>query len=168
VTSPTGAHFHGPVSYVGLTSEQNAPIQVGTPGSLASPFKGSTTITDAQAKDLMDGRWCLRGRLWGHDKRLSRPERAKCATARLTIVIARLRIVFTRSARILHQSRPVVILADTRPGAPEIMFGIEHMGLPVGQSAESLGEVGKFALGYARAAPVGMLLAGLFDKAVLP
>ena len=53
----TGAHFHGPVSYVGLTSEQNAPIQVGTPGSLASPFKGSTTITDAQAKDLMDGRW---------------------------------------------------------------------------------------------------------------
>src|SRR5580700_3958970 len=58
--------------------------------------------------------------------------------------------------------------ALARPGAPEIMFGIEHMGLPVGQSAESLGEVGKFALGYARAAPVGMLLAGLFDKAVLP
>jgi CHRD domain len=54
---PTGAHFHGPVSYVGLTSEQNAPIQVGARGSLASPFKGSTTITDAQAKDLMDGRW---------------------------------------------------------------------------------------------------------------
>jgi len=53
----TGAHFHGPVSYVGLTSEQNAPIQVVTPGSLASPFKGSTAITDAQAKDLMDGRW---------------------------------------------------------------------------------------------------------------
>jgi hypothetical protein len=53
----TGAHFHGPVSYVGLTSEQNAPIQVGTSGSLASPFKGSTTITGAQAKDLMDGRW---------------------------------------------------------------------------------------------------------------
>ena len=66
------------------------------------------------------------------------------------------------------KSRPVVILADTRPGAPEIMFGIEHMGLPVAQSAKSLGEVGKFALGYARAAPVGMLLAGLFDKAVLP
>ena len=53
----TGAHFHGPVSYVGMTSEQNAPIQVGARGSLASPFKGSTTITDAQAKDLMDGRW---------------------------------------------------------------------------------------------------------------
>ena len=40
-----------------MTSEQNAPIQVGARGSLASPFKGSTTITDAQAKDLMDGRW---------------------------------------------------------------------------------------------------------------
>jgi hypothetical protein len=48
------------------------------------------------------------------------------------------------------------------------MFGIERMGLPVGQSAECIGEVGKFALGSARAAPVGMLLAGLFDKAVFP
>ena len=53
----TGAHFHGPVSYVGMTSEQNAPIQVGTQGSLAGPFKGSTAITDTQAKDLLDGRW---------------------------------------------------------------------------------------------------------------
>jgi hypothetical protein len=52
-----GAHFHGPVQYVGNTSEQNAPIQVGTPGTLSSPFKGSTTITDTQAKDLLDGRW---------------------------------------------------------------------------------------------------------------
>ena len=55
--APIGAHFHGPVSYIGLTSEENAPIQVGTPGSLASPFKGSTTIDDAQTKDLKDGRW---------------------------------------------------------------------------------------------------------------
>jgi hypothetical protein len=52
-----GAHFHGPVQYVGNTSEQNAPIQVGTPGNLSSPFKGSTTITDTQVKDLLDGRW---------------------------------------------------------------------------------------------------------------
>lgn len=52
-----GAHFHGPVSYVGNTSEQNAPIQVGTPGNLGSPFKGSTTITATQAGDLRDGRW---------------------------------------------------------------------------------------------------------------
>lgn len=52
-----GAHFHGPVSYVGKTSEENAPIQIGTPGNLASPFKGESTLTDTQAKDLMDGRW---------------------------------------------------------------------------------------------------------------
>ena len=26
--APIGAHFHGPVSYVGMTSEENAPIQV--------------------------------------------------------------------------------------------------------------------------------------------
>jgi hypothetical protein len=52
-----GAHFHGPVSYVGNTSEQNAPIQVGTPGNLGSPFKGSTNITATQATDLRDGRW---------------------------------------------------------------------------------------------------------------
>ena len=38
--APIGAHFHGPVSYIGATSEENAPIQVGTPGSLASPFSG--------------------------------------------------------------------------------------------------------------------------------
>jgi hypothetical protein len=55
--APIGAHFHGPVSYIGMTSEQNAPIQVGTAGKLGSPFKGSTTITDTQAKDLKDGRW---------------------------------------------------------------------------------------------------------------
>jgi len=52
-----GAHFHGPVSYVGQTSEENAPIQIGTPGNLGSPFKGESTLTDTQAKDLMDGRW---------------------------------------------------------------------------------------------------------------
>jgi CHRD domain len=55
--APIGAHFHGPVSYVGMTSEENAPIQVGTPGSLASPFKGSTTIDDTQMQDLKNGRW---------------------------------------------------------------------------------------------------------------
>jgi hypothetical protein len=55
--APIGAHFHGPVSYIGLTSEENAPIQVGTPGSLASPFKGNSTIDDTQMKDLKDGRW---------------------------------------------------------------------------------------------------------------
>jgi hypothetical protein len=56
-TPPIGAHFHGPVSYLGLTPEENAPIQVGTPGALASPFHGVSKIDDTQAKDLKDGRW---------------------------------------------------------------------------------------------------------------
>ena len=52
-----GAHFHGPVSYVGNTSEQNAPIQIGTKGSLVSPFHGSAKISPTQAEDLRDGRY---------------------------------------------------------------------------------------------------------------
>lgn len=56
-SAPIGAHFHGPISYLGLTPEENAPIQVGTPGSLASPFHGVAKIDDTQAKDLKDGRW---------------------------------------------------------------------------------------------------------------
>jgi len=58
LSSPAvGAHFHGPVSYLGLTPEENAPIQVGTSGSLASPFHGTAKIDATQAKDLRDGRW---------------------------------------------------------------------------------------------------------------
>ncbi len=56
-TAPISANFHGPVSYLGLTPEENAPVQVGTPGSLASPFHGEAKIDDDQAKDLKDGRW---------------------------------------------------------------------------------------------------------------
>ena len=56
-TEPIGAHFHGPVSYLGLTPEENAPIQVATPGSLASPFHGVAKIDNDQGKDLKDGRW---------------------------------------------------------------------------------------------------------------
>ncbi len=55
--APFAAHFHGPVSYVGTTSEENAPIQVGTPGNLASPFHGRATIDATQAEDLKIGRW---------------------------------------------------------------------------------------------------------------
>ncbi len=55
--APIGAHFHGPVSYIGATAEENAPIQVGTPGSLASPFSGKATIDATQAQDLKIGRW---------------------------------------------------------------------------------------------------------------
>ena len=43
------------------------------------------------------------------------------------------------------------------------MLGIERMGLPVGQSAECLGEVRKFVPGYARIAPFGMLPLDLFE-----
>ena len=53
----SGAHFHGPVSYLGLTPEENTPIRVGTPGSLASPFHGEAKIDATQAQDLKDGRW---------------------------------------------------------------------------------------------------------------
>jgi CHRD domain len=56
-TAPISASFHGPLSYLGLTPEENAPVQVETPGSLASPFHGAATIDDDQAKDLKDGRW---------------------------------------------------------------------------------------------------------------
>ena len=56
-SAPIAAHFHGPVSYLGLTPEENAPIQVGTPGNLASPFHGVAKIDDTQAKDLKNGRW---------------------------------------------------------------------------------------------------------------
>lgn len=55
--APIGAHFHRPVSYIGATSEENAPIQVGTPGNLASPFKGTSVIDATQAQDLKIGRW---------------------------------------------------------------------------------------------------------------
>jgi hypothetical protein len=55
--APIGAHFHGPVSYIGATSEENAPIQVGTPGSLTSPFSGKSVIDATQARDLKIGRW---------------------------------------------------------------------------------------------------------------
>ena len=56
-TAPISACFHGPISYLGLTPEENAPAQVGTPGSLASPFRGEAKIEDDQANDLKDGRW---------------------------------------------------------------------------------------------------------------
>ena len=59
ITTPViGAHFHGPVSYLGLTPEENAPIQVGTPGDLnKSPFHGVAQINAEQANDLKDGRY---------------------------------------------------------------------------------------------------------------
>ena len=49
----TMAHFHGPAP-VG----QNAAPQIGIPkDKLASPIEGEKTLTDAQAADLMNGKW---------------------------------------------------------------------------------------------------------------
>jgi len=49
----TAAHFHGPAP-VG----QNAKVQVPIPKSdLASPIKGSATLSEQQATDLMGGQW---------------------------------------------------------------------------------------------------------------
>jgi len=51
LTGPaTMAHFHGPAP-VG----KPAPIEVPLTGSLDSPISGTATLTDGQAKDLMDG-----------------------------------------------------------------------------------------------------------------
>ncbi|TAM05118.1 MAG: CHRD domain-containing protein [Paraburkholderia sp.] len=54
LSSPvTSAHFHGPAP-VG----QNADVQIGIAKSeLASPMKGSATLNDKQAADLMAGQW---------------------------------------------------------------------------------------------------------------
>jgi hypothetical protein len=53
LSSPAlSADFHGPAP-----PGENAPIQVATPGDLASPFHGLAKLDDAQARDLMDGRW---------------------------------------------------------------------------------------------------------------
>jgi CHRD domain-containing protein len=53
LTGPaTAAHFHGPAE-VG----KNAPVAVLIANNPTSPAKGSATLTDAQAADLMAGRW---------------------------------------------------------------------------------------------------------------
>jgi Cu/Zn superoxide dismutase len=47
----TAAHFHSPAS-----PTENAPPTVPLAGDLKSPIKGEATLTDAQAKDLADGK----------------------------------------------------------------------------------------------------------------
>jgi hypothetical protein len=47
----TAAHFHGPAE-----ASKNASVAVPIPGT-ASPLEGSATLTDAQATDLMAGKW---------------------------------------------------------------------------------------------------------------
>jgi hypothetical protein len=52
LTGPaTAAHFHGPAD-----AKTNAPVLVPVSGALTSPIKGEATLTDAQAKDLADGK----------------------------------------------------------------------------------------------------------------
>jgi hypothetical protein len=48
----TAAHFHGPAE-PGKTAGVVVPVQ----GTVASPIKGTATLTDAQAADLLAGKW---------------------------------------------------------------------------------------------------------------
>ena len=48
----TAAHFHGPAD-----PGKNAGVAVGVQGGVASPIKGTATLTDAQAADLAAGKW---------------------------------------------------------------------------------------------------------------
>lgn len=48
----TAAHFHGPAD-----PDKNAGVVVPVQGSAASPIKGTATLTDAQAADLLAGKW---------------------------------------------------------------------------------------------------------------
>ena len=49
-----GAHFHGPAE-----AAKVAGIVLPFRGNIASPIKGSATLTDAQAADLLAGRWYI-------------------------------------------------------------------------------------------------------------
>ncbi|MEX1082700.1 MAG: CHRD domain-containing protein [Xanthobacteraceae bacterium] len=48
----TAAHFHGPAE-----AGKNAGVAVPIPNQGTSPVKGSATLTDAQAADLLAGRY---------------------------------------------------------------------------------------------------------------
>jgi hypothetical protein len=48
---PTAGHFHGPAD-PGKNAGVAVPIQAGS-----TPFQGSADLTDAQAADLMAGKW---------------------------------------------------------------------------------------------------------------
>lgn len=53
-SAPAAGHFHGPA---GLG--ENAGVAIPFEGSLESPIKGSTTLTDAQAADLLAGKYYI-------------------------------------------------------------------------------------------------------------
>jgi hypothetical protein len=48
----TAAHFHGPAE-----AGKNAGVVVAIPNATSSPAEGSATLTDAQAADLMAGKY---------------------------------------------------------------------------------------------------------------
>ena len=51
LTGPASmAHFHGPAP-----AGKNAPVEIPLQGDLASPLKGTVTLTEEQAKNLLDG-----------------------------------------------------------------------------------------------------------------
>lgn len=51
-SAATAGHFHGPAA-IGA----NAGVVLPFPGSMSSPMEGSATLTAAQVKDLLAGRW---------------------------------------------------------------------------------------------------------------
>ncbi|MGB8399298.1 CHRD domain-containing protein [Bradyrhizobium sp.] len=50
----TAAHFHGPAE-----AGKNAGVAVAIPNATSSPAEGSATLTDAQAADLMAGKYYI-------------------------------------------------------------------------------------------------------------
>lgn len=50
----TAAHFHGPAE-----AGKNAGVAVAIPNAAASPAKGEATLTDAQAADLLGGKYYI-------------------------------------------------------------------------------------------------------------
>jgi hypothetical protein len=51
---PTAAHFHGPAE-----PGKNASVAVAIPNPSSSPVEGSAVLTDAQAADLMAGKYYI-------------------------------------------------------------------------------------------------------------
>ena len=50
----TAAHFHGPAE-----AGKNAGVAVAIPNAAASPVKGEATLTEAQAADLLGGKYYI-------------------------------------------------------------------------------------------------------------
>lgn len=50
--APTAAHFHGPAE-----TGKNAGVAIPIGNDIKSPFEGSATLTDAQAADMLAGKW---------------------------------------------------------------------------------------------------------------